>query len=228
MTAARKNGQHLYDLTERVVPGHLFNQPIIDKTEATRELVLERHHAMGIIRPVAPPEVWSMEVLTHERKHAIPELLRRQQLVPVDVEGVKANATPEFLSLLDQPSLDPKVTFIGPLDQLMWDRKMIAHTFGFDYIWEIYKPESKRTWGYYVLPILFGDDLVARAEFWCRGGVLELREWHLEKPEPDASFWTALEQAIRAFMHYCSATRTSARDHIDLKVRDLFLGLSSD
>jgi uncharacterized protein len=55
MTAGRKNGQHLYDLTDRVVPDHVRNQPIVEDVDAQRELVLERHVAMGIVRPTAPP-----------------------------------------------------------------------------------------------------------------------------------------------------------------------------
>ncbi len=59
---------------------------------------------------------------------------------------------------------DPGVTFVAPLDPFMWDRRLLRDLFGFDYIWEVYVPEPKRRWGYYVLPILFGDRLVGRFE----------------------------------------------------------------
>ena len=179
-------------------------------------------------RPTAPAEVWSHEILGYakDKKEAIAGLVERGEIVPVDVEGIKAHATPGFLSLLDQPSLESRVVFVAPLDQFMWDRKMIAHLFGFDYIWEIYTPEAKRRWGYYVLPVLFGDQLVARAEFWCRDGLLELRQWHFEHPDPGPAFWIELEQSLKAFMRYCSATETSAREHIDPKARALFLSVA--
>lgn len=223
MTSGRKNGQHLYDLTERVVPQHLRDEPLLNSNDAIRELVLERHRAMGIVRPSAPAEVWSYQVLLYDRRDAIAELAKRGQIVPVEVEGVKAHATPEFLSLVGQPSLEPRAIFLAPLDQFMWDRKMIAHVFGFDYTWEIYTPLKKRKWGYYVLPVLFGDELVARAEFWNRDGVLEVREWHFEESAPSPAFWPMLEQAAREFMHYGSANATAVRPHIDPKVRDFFL-----
>ncbi|MBX7132109.1 MAG: winged helix DNA-binding domain-containing protein [Fimbriimonadaceae bacterium] len=221
MTSGRKNGQHIYDLTERVVPKSLFDQPSLSEKDAQRELVLERHRAMGIVRPAAPPEVWSMEILAHIKKDAIAELVDLREIIPVDVEGVKAHVTPEFLALLDQPSLEPRVTFVAPLDQFMWDRKMIAHVFGFDYIWEIYVPEAKRRWGYYVLPVLYGDELVARVEFYCRDGVLELRRWHSEPTELGVGFMPALEDALRRFMHYSSAKRIRADKGSDAKVRAL-------
>jgi uncharacterized protein YcaQ len=170
-------------------------------------LILERHRAMGLVRPNAPPEVWSYGELMPHRKTALPELVGSGALVPVEVEGVKAHATPEFLSLLDQPWLEPRVVFVAPLDPFLWDRKITAHLFDFEYIWEIYTPEAKRRWGYYVLPVLFGDRLVARAEFWSRDGVLELRAWHEEPCDNPADFWPALELALESLMAYTSSPR---------------------
>lgn len=222
MTSGRKNGQHLYDLTERIVPQALRDIPRLNAEDSIRELVMERHRAMGILRPAAAPEIWSYTILMYNKREAIAELAKRGEIIPVNVEGVQAHATPEFLALLDEPSLKPKVTFIAPLDQFMWDRKMIAHLFGFDYIWEIYTPVAKRKWGYYVLPILFGDELVARAEFWNREGTLELREWHYEAKAPPKPFYPALQKSLKQFMHYATATKATAKDHIDPKIRDLF------
>ena len=225
MTSGRKNGQHLYDLTERIVPQRLRDEPLLDAKDAIRELVMERHRAMGIVRPSAPAEVWSYSVLMYDRKPALAELVARGEILPVEVDGVRAHATPSFLALLDQPSIESRVVFVAPLDQFMWDRKMIAHLFGFEYSWEIYTPVAKRRWGYYVLPVLFGDELVARAEFWNRDGVLELREWHFEGTGPTKAFWPALRKTLKEFMKYGSATKTAVREHIDPKVRDLFLGV---
>lgn len=59
---------------------------------------------------------------------------------------------------------DPHVAFLAPLDPYVWDRDFLRALHGFDYVWEVYVPEKKRRWGYYVLPILFGDRLVGRIE----------------------------------------------------------------
>jgi uncharacterized protein len=58
----------------------------------------------------------------------------------------------------------PAVTFLAPLDPLAWDRGLLRSLFGFDYVWEVYVPAAKRRWGYYVLPVLFGDRFVGRIE----------------------------------------------------------------
>ncbi len=227
MTSGRRKGQHLYDLAERVVPPHLYGTPMPQEQDAIREIVLDRHRAMGLLRLSPPPEVWASNIYyAHVRNAAIKELVDRSEIVPVEVEGMKGHATPAFLSLLDQPSIPARVVFVAPLDQFLWDRKMTAHLFGFDYVWEIYTPEPKRKWGYYVLPILFGDALVARAEFWCRSGVLELREWHVEEPGTGPDFWDAFEPAMRQFMAYASASKTTARPHIDSKVKAVLRSLN--
>ncbi len=228
MTAGRRNGQHLYDLAERIVPAHLVNTPMLPEEEANCEIVLERHRAMGLLRVSPPPEIWASHIYyAHVRNAAIKQLVESGKIVPVEVEGMKGHATPEFLSLLDRPSLEAKVIFVAPLDQFMWDRKMIAHIFEFDYVWEIYVPEAKRKWGYYVLPILFGDRLVARAEFYCRAGVLELRQWHAEPGELEPAFFTEFERSVKRFMNYCSATTARVELHIDPKLRSMAESIST-
>ena len=183
---------------------------------------------MGILRPSASSEVWSNQLLSYGKLPAIKELVHRGDIIPVDVEGMKAHATRYFLSLLDHPPIEPRVIFIAPLDQFMWDRKMIAQLFDFDYTWEVYVPEAKRKWGYYVLPVLFGDKLVARAEFWCREGVLEIRQWHFDSDEPGQKFFEELEVALRKFMTYCSATKVSCVKGIDHRIKRVAKVVSTD
>ncbi len=227
MTAGRKGGQHLYDLTERIVPSKLRAIKELPLKDAQHQLFLDRHLALGLLRPSAAFEVWSGTALYYDRKEGIAKLLDENHIVPVEVEGAKANATHEFLKLLDLPSLHPQVRFIAPLDQFMWDRKLIRHLFDFDYCWEVYTPESKRKWGYYVLPVLYGDQLVARVEFWARKGELEVRQWYEESSDLPPHFWQELQLALRRFMHYSSTHRISVLDHIPPKAKAFFLAVSS-
>ncbi|HLO97658.1 MAG TPA: crosslink repair DNA glycosylase YcaQ family protein, partial [Fimbriimonas sp.] len=220
MTSGRKAGQHQYDLTERVVPQSLRDEPLLDVKEAKLQLALDRYKAMGLVRPNSPPEVWSMSILSYDKKHLVEGLAARGETVEVDVEGMRAHATPGFLKLLDQPSIDRRIVFIAPLDPFMWDRKMTEAIFGFEYTWEIYMPEHKRRWGYYVLPILFGDELVARVEFWARKGVLEIRKWHFEPNGASSEFLNALPEALMNVMRYCSANQIIVAEGVNSPIPD--------
>lgn len=221
MTAGRKNGHHIYDLTERVVPPQIFQRPALSEAESLREMLLDRHRGVGLLRPNAAQEVWSFYVSAAVRRAAIQDLVGQGDLVAVEVEGVKAHAAPALLKLLDEPALEPRVVFVAPLDQFVWDRGMVAHLFDFDYVWEIYVPEAKRRWGYYVLPVLFGDRFVARVEFWARKGVLEIRNWHWEPGDVPPAFFAEFERTLRQFMAYSSTNRVDTGAHIDPRIADV-------
>jgi len=218
MTSGRRKGKHVYDLAERVVPSHIFAQPPLSEGEATAQLFLDRHRATGILRPTASYEVWSY-FYAPERVKVINELLQRKSIFPVQIESVKAHLASEFLESLDKSPGPKKVRFIAPLDQLMWDRKLVLQLFDFDYVWEIYTPEPKRKWGYYVLPVLYGDELVARIEFYCRNGLLEVRRWIEERSDLGSAFDEQLEEALKNFMLYSRASRVVVQDESAKRIR---------
>lgn len=203
MTANRVRGQHVYDLSERVLPSALRLVPQPDLWESKVRVAFDRHLSMGMVRPTSNPEIWSNSALNPVKKKLIQELLDRGEIHPVLVDGVIYHAPMTFIESLDEPDLPVEVTFIAPLDPFMWDRKMISHLFDFEYIWEIYTPEAKRKWGYYVLPVRYGNDLVAKIEMFARKGVLEIRRWHLEKTV-DSDFSLKLSEALEKFMTYAS------------------------
>ena len=97
--------------------------------------------------------------------------------MPVAVEGLRGDrfVVADELPMLDAAErevaagvppggAEPGVAFLAPLDPLAWDRDLLRRLFEFDYLWEVYVPEAKRRWGYYVLPILYGDRFVGRIE----------------------------------------------------------------
>lgn len=219
MTTDRRGSNHIYDLTERVLPLDILMTPKLEHCDAVREIVLDRHKAVGMLRPSAPFEVWSFDCGAPPRKQAIKELIERGELVEVDVDGMMFHAFKGFLPFLDIKP-EEKVRFIAPLDQFMWDRKAIAHLYGFDYIWEVYVPEAKRRWGYYVLPILKGDKLIARAEFWCREGTLTIRKWHWEEHcTKSPEILAGLHDAFGTFRDYCCATKIVCENGVDKRVK---------
>jgi len=95
------------------------------------------------------------------------------------------------------------------MDNLLWDRKLIKEIFGFEYVWEVYKPVSERKYGYYVLPVLYGDRFVARFEpkFNKKTGKLEIINWWWE---PDVFVSEEMKQGLircfAQFLNYLGAT----------------------
>ena len=151
-------------------------------------------------------------------------------LVSVDVEGVRGErfVLREEVELLESPP-EPamSVAFLAPLDPLMWDRDLLRPLYGFDYIWEVYVPEAKRRWGYYVLPILFRDRLVGRIEPRIdRAGrrVQVLGVWWEDGFDPRKAdgFVEAMRDALHAYLGFAGSTRIEWAPHLG-KEKRLFL-----
>jgi len=173
------------------------------------------------LRPNASWEVWSLDVKAAERKRVITKLVNRGELVPAEVEGVLFHALPETLETLDSAQPANCMIFLAPLDQFMWDRKAVAHLFDFDYIWEVYKPEKDRKWGYYVLPVFYQDRLVARFDSRLKGGVWNLYKWYWEAGvTPDADMLSALERAVSSFKAYLGAEKVKLPSGMDKPTKD--------
>ncbi|WP_438434649.1 winged helix-turn-helix domain-containing protein [Gorillibacterium sp. sgz500922] len=149
-----------------------------------------------------------------ERMEAFAALLAEGRLVEVQVEGMREPLylRQEDLSLAERAKaagkLKQRVEFIAPLDNLLWDRKLIKALFDFEYKWEIYTPAAERRYGYYVLPVLYGTRFAGRIELIAhkKRGELELRRFW---PEPDfpggAGFDRALAERLERFaaFHGC-------------------------
>ena len=91
---------------------------------------------------------------------------------------------------------------------MMWDRKSLLQIFDFDYIWEVYKPAEQRKWGYYILPVFYGDRFVARVDSRLENGTWTISRWWWE-PDfiPNADLLDVVENAIQHFLHYLRADR---------------------
>jgi uncharacterized protein YcaQ len=106
------------------------------------------------------------------------------------------------------------VAFLAPLDPLAWDRDFLRQCFDFDYIWEVYVPSAKRRWGYYVLPVLFGDRLVGRIEPRIDRKADRLRilgAWWEDGFDPlaEAGFIEGLAAAIDAHRRFAGVRRVA-------------------
>jgi hypothetical protein len=122
------------------------------------------------------------------------------------------------------PNSFSTVAFIAPFDSLLWDTKLLAGLFGFDFVWEgFFKPE-KRRWGYYVLPILFGDRFVGRIEPRIDrdgNGVEVLGLWWEEgfSPRRAHGFVEAMRDALNAYLRFAGADRFEWPSHLGAEQR---------
>lgn len=220
VTHSRKKGHHVYDLAERVIPSELFDAEVLSEQESLEWLINLRHQAVGLLRPNASWEVWSLDIKAAERKRVLANLTNRGELIPVDVEGVLFHAAPDVLESLDTAEAIDRMIFVAPLDQLLWDRKAVAHLFDFDYIWEVYKPEKDRRWGYYVLPVFYQDKLVARFDSRFKDGIWNLYKWYWEPSITlDTEMLTALERAVSSFKTYLGAEKVKLPRGMDKPTR---------
>ena len=175
--ARREGNLRVYDLVERLFPATILEDRR-DEEEQQRHRLLSRYRGNGLLGASGNQELWVGRTgYAADRAARRAGLIEEGRLVPVRVDGLKGErfVVSEDLAYLDQAAAElaagtppggtaPAATFLAPLDPLCWDRDFLRRLFDFDYVWEVYVPEAKRRWGYYVLPLLYGDRLVGRIE----------------------------------------------------------------
>lgn len=158
--AGRRGPDRLYDLAERVLPEEVRQQPTPPADAARIELVRRSARSLGVATVADLASVFQLKLA--ETKAAVRSLVAEGSLVEVAVEGWRGPA------YLDPAVRIPRTVearaLLGPFDSLTWSRERTSRVFGFDFTFEIYVPEPKRRYGYYVLPFLLGDRLVARVD----------------------------------------------------------------
>ena len=229
--ARRDRNRRYYDLLERLLPAELLAHEVPEREQLLHKL-LSRYRAHGLLGAggaggtfdrIAPPRS-TPERVGRDALHK--ELVDLGALVPVEVEGVRGKrfVLAEELALLHAPPEPmPSVAFIAPFDSLLWDTALLASLFDFAYVWEGFFPAAKRRWGYYVLPIVFGDRLVGRIEPRIdreRGRVEVLGTWWEEfTPGGAHGFAGAMRKALRAYLGFACADRVEWAPHLGSEKR---------
>ena len=247
--ARRDGNRRYYDLVERLFPADLLEMRVPERDQRRHKL-LSRYRAHGLLGNSGSGELWLGVGPAALRAELRTELLDRGELVPFTVEGLKGQ---RFLVADELPHLAqaereltdesdgtvalrpgdaaPGCSFLAPLDPLLWDREALHPLYGFDYRWEVYTPAAKRRWGYYVLPILFGDRLVGRIEPRIDRADKAVRilglSWEAGfDPLAAPGFVSAFADALRAYLRFGRAdclTPPSTRVH-----RALFNAVSAE
>jgi hypothetical protein len=215
----REGNRRVYDLMERLFAAELLAREV-PLREQVKHKLLSRYRAHGLLGKTGSAELWigagwSKRPGLPTRAELRDELVEAGELVSVAVEGVRGErfVLPDEVELLAEPPEPPaSVAFLAPLDPLVWDRGLLGPLYDFDYVWEVYVPEPKRRWGYYVLPVLFRDRLVGRIEPRIdRAGrrVQVLGAWWEDgfAPRRAEGFVDAMRAALRAYLGFAGATQ---------------------
>jgi len=215
-----------YDLTRRHLPAEVLDSPDPNPTEDEYHdwLVLRRIGAVGML--------WNRSgdawlgiggMKSAQRAASFDRLHRAGRIRKVVVEGLEKH--PLYIKEEDVPLLDEviergtggpdRASILAPLDNLLWDRRLILELFGFEYCWEVYKPAAERKYGYYVLPVVYGDRFIGRIEPVLErdSRTLVIRGWWPEPGvEPDSGLIEELERCLADFAAFAGAERIRADD----------------
>ena len=169
----KSGSRKYYDLAEKYFDAALLRaaNPCADEADFVAWRVARRIGAVGMLWNRRSDAWLGIRMNTDQREQAFDVLGRAGRITPVRVEGI---GTPMYILTQDAALLDAvlrdeadtkaRLEFLAPLDPMLWDRKLIEALWDYKYSWEIYTPAAKRKYGYYVLPMLCGQELVGRIE----------------------------------------------------------------
>ncbi len=200
--AGRRGVARLYDLAERVIPAEVRDRATPPPETARRELVRLTSRALGVATIADLANYFQLK--SREVRPAVKDLVAAGAIQEVKVEGWKA---PAFLAVNSTvPSRITAHSLIGPFDSLTWSRDRVRRLFEYEFSFEIYVPEPKRRYGYYVLPLLLGDRLVARVDLKAdrQRAVLVVGGAHLEPGTDAAEVASALRHQLERMATWLS------------------------
>ena len=202
----RRSFQRVYDLTERVIPDEVRSQSTTIE-EALPELILKALDGHGWAARGTIAETWRLKNRGGDIDAALGRLEESGEIVACALLDEGGGRTGGWIRVEDlelaarldrsRPRRDRGV-LLSPFDPVLWDRKRVAALFGYDQILEIYKPVSQRQYGYYCLPVLAGDRLVARVDLKCdrKERRVEILSSRFEDEKPTPAHHEAIRTAV--------------------------------
>ncbi len=226
--AGRRGFERLYDLPERVIPADILQQTPLDEAEAQRGLVLHSATALGVGTEKDLRDYFRLDPA--DSRGRLAELVEDGQLIACEVQGWKQPAY-----CLPEPKVPRKVpasALLSPFDSLIWERSRTERLFDFRYRLEIYTPQDKRVYGYYVLPFLHNERIAARVDLRAEraAGRLAVHAVHEEEPGLDEEGMQALALNLRQMADWLGLEQiqlncqraSAARLRVALLALDLF------
>ncbi|AVK97495.1 winged helix-turn-helix domain-containing protein [Lysinibacillus sphaericus] len=210
----KKGSRKYYDLAKKYIQPNLLtaSEPLVDELAHYKWRVLRRIGSVGLLWNRASDawlNIWGLKAA--QRKEVFSQLLQEDRIVAITVDQMKdmlyclAEDLPLIEVVLQNPEPKWRCELIAPLDNFLWDRKLITALFNFDYTWEIYTPVSKRKFGYYVLPLVYGERFIGRAEIIAerKTGTLVVKNiWYENGVKQTTQLRTALNNCLKKFAHF--------------------------
>ena len=206
--------ERVYDLPERVLPPDVLAAPTPAPDASVRELVRTAARALGVATERDLRDYFRLR--PQPARTAIAELADAGELVPVEVTGWGASAWADPQAR--RPRWIRARALLSPFDSLVWERPRVERIFGFRYRIEIYTPAAQRVHGYYVLPFLLGDRLVARVDLKAdrQSGVLRVQAAHAEEGVERPLVCAALADELRLMADWLQLDDVLVADRGDL------------
>lgn len=205
-TATRRNTfERVYDLTERVLPQAVVDTPTPPEAEAQRELMRIAARALGVATAACLRDYFRLDLADATARLA--ELVELGELTPVDVEGWTG---PAYLwNGARLPRAATGRALLAPFDPLIWFRRRTEQLFGTRIRLELYTPQEKRTHGYYVLPFLLGERIVARLDLKAdrAAGALSVKAAHVEPGTEPADILEPLAEELASMASWLGLPR---------------------
>ena len=214
-----KNGSiKYYACSEDYIPHEILQaeDPLKEELSHMKWRVLRRISSVGMLWNKASDAYLNIRNLkSGERDIVFGQLLDEEMIMEISVEGIqeklyclKSDST-LVESAVHTDGFEERTELLAPLDNLLWDRKLIRCIFDFEYKWEIYTPEKQRVYGYYVVPIVSGDRFIGRAEIVNnkRSQTLEVKHlWYEDGVKKNKRLRDALNTCFERFCRFNSCT----------------------
>ena len=223
MVTERRNFQRIYDLTERVLPSDMdTSEP--DEKKLGEFLVMRALNAHGVVR--------QKDIVDHIRTAkkpiiiaALKRLVKENQVVELDIEQIGSGpwfARPAMINAINSDGHECEMAYIlSPFDNLIIQRDRLRLLFDFDYTLECYVPKARRVYGYFTLPILYGDRFIARIDPKAdrKTNTLILQKVSFENPNPSEKELEAMAEALIRYMRFNGCERIVTRSVVPGRLR---------
>ena len=215
VTARRRGSfERVYDLPERVLPPHVLALPTPPEPDARKQLLLRSARSLGIGTAEDLGDYFRQRMPAV--RPLLTEMVEEGLLLPAEVEGWKK---PAYLHPdAKVPRRVDARALLSPFDSLVWERERTERIFDFRYRLEIYTPKPKRVFGYYVLPFLLGDGIVARVDLKSdrASSALLVRGAFSESGQDPDAIAAPLAAELNLLAEFLGLERVEVEDHGDL------------